>query len=384
MKGRTNVLTGGVVLNANTASKEIKSGSVVAGDFVQYFTNLPYVNGNASARWCGNIGDYSIMYYPGSSSGAVQLWKDGELLSSYSDHTVSVACVNDDYIVFFSSRSCLIGTLDIINDELVLVDTIELSSDFSTDTIYTMAASSEKIVLRRLTNGDVVAVCDISGNGELSNANPSTVSTLRINYNTWVIFDGLDFYVLGNFQYIYKLSIDQNNAVTIYSTVSSPNVITGIVQANEGSVIGFNGSSIYKINLSTGNGVTILQYRYILTNIENGYFIATSSNGSSSTRLYLYEFDEENETAIELDTIQMPSNNNVSRNFLYSYINGDLAYVCTSGLGRLYLIDIVNEYIEPRTDKDYIIPFVQYGHPIGVAKEAGTAGDTIDVYVPTP
>ena len=40
MTGRTNVGGGGIALNADVEPKIVKSGSITAGDFVEYYTPI--------------------------------------------------------------------------------------------------------------------------------------------------------------------------------------------------------------------------------------------------------------------------------------------------------------------------------------------------------
>ena len=43
MTGRTNYGGGGIALNANVVNKEIKSGNIIAGDFVEYYSEPTYI-----------------------------------------------------------------------------------------------------------------------------------------------------------------------------------------------------------------------------------------------------------------------------------------------------------------------------------------------------
>ena len=55
-------------------------------------------------------------------------------------------------------------------------------------------------------------------------------------------------------------------------------------------------------------------------------------------------------------------------------------YVLSSD-GKVYQVTNGMTEVHGIEDTDYVIPFKKPGNPIGVAKESGTAGDTINVYI---
>ena len=99
MKGRTNVLGGGVILNASIAEKEIKSGNIVAGDFVEYYSEQAEIPFVSNVIYTGIIGSYIIARSP---SNAIALIKNERIISTYSTYSISNSLIAGNYIAFIT------------------------------------------------------------------------------------------------------------------------------------------------------------------------------------------------------------------------------------------------------------------------------------------
>lgn len=403
MRGRTNVGGGGIALNANVVNKEIKSGNIIAGDFVQYYTENAIIEQSGNNLFLGNIRGYVVTVFTTYTDyhnygGSIRLFKNGRQVSSYSGYTINDAYVYGNYIVFSSKGSKIIGVLKIdSNGNLILVDSLTLTASRE----YYIAAGNGKICAfycdaSSSTSQMNFVVCNISEEGTLSSLNEQTVSGYGLGYKSDIIFNEYNnsFYVMGydssssSFPYVYvrKVEIDNDNVVTLQSRSTQftiPDAISnGALYQNGDLLVCGKSSAIYAITISTGSYITLaLPQYYNSSNIVDGYFIAVSSNSTGNSSIFLYYFDEQNKeiTLINENSFDLQ----ISSGPMVQFIEGTRLYVKNYSNYNLNLLTIVNnQYIEEQSDTNYVLPFSEYGHPIGVAKDSGSTGDTIGVYVP--
>lgn len=403
MKGRTNVGGGGIALNANVVNKEIKSGNIVAGDFVQYYTENAIIEQSGNNLFLGNIRGYVVTVFTTSINyhtygGSIRLFKNGRQISSYSGYEINDAYVYGNYIVFNSGNSKIIGVLKIdTNGNLILVDSLTLTSSLK----YYIAAGNGKICAfycgtSSSTSQMSFVVCNISEEGILSSLNEQTVSGYGLGYKSDIIFNEYNnsFYVIGAYNssssftsvYARKVEIANDNTVTLQSSstqLTIPDAISnGVLYQNGDLLVCGKYGYIYAITISTGSYVTLaLPENYIPSNIVNGYFVAARSNNTGNSSISLYYFNEQNKeiTFINENSFDLQ----ISSELMTRFIEGTRLYVKNYSGYNLNLLTIVNnQYIEEQSDTNYVLPFSEYGHPIGVAKDSGSTGDTIGVYVP--
>ncbi len=387
MKGRTNVLNGGIILNANTVDKEIKTGNIVAGDFVNYYTENSYIPFSKSFYFVANIGDYTVGTSPDRSSGSLVLIKNNEILSRYSTYTVEEIASIGNYIAFSSGKMLLI--IGIQNDTLVLVDSHEFSKN-----INFLEVANNKIVafLASQTYYDTCAVCQISQNGQIQGLAESSVSTYMQNaygpdlryYNGWYYMLSLS--SSGN-SYNFKFQVNVNNQIeNLANTYSLYGSYKNFLYQKDSKVLyGENGGThYYWVELTTGaytsvngiNGIAVTQIT------ENGLFLVKPSSTSYSVELYSF-----NDESVEVTLLSSLNDSGYygARPFGTCWFKGNNACIKNNDSGQYYveIADIVNNTLTHHQNKNYVKPYAGGIEPIGVAKESGTAGDTIAVYVPT-
>lgn len=387
MKGRTNVLNGGIILNANTVDKEIKTGNIVAGDFVNYYTENSYIPFSEYFYFLANIGDYTVGTSLNSSSGSLVLIKNNEILSRYSTYTVEDIASIGNYIAFSSGKMLLI--IGIQNDTLVLVDSHEFSKN-----IKFLEVANNKIVafLASQTNYDTCAVCQISQNGQIQGLAESSVSTYMQNaynpdlryYNGWYYMLSLS--SSGN-SYNFKFQVNVNNQIeNLASTYSLSGNSKRFLYQKDSKVL--YGETAYKnyywVELTTGAYTSVNGINGIATTriTENGLFLA--KRDSTSYYVELYSFNDESVEVTLLSSLN-DSGYYGAMPLGTCWFKGNNACIKNNDSGTYYveIADIVNNTLTHHQNKNYVKPYAGGIEPIGVAKESGTAGDTIAVYVPT-
>ena len=389
MKGRTNVLNGGIILNANTVDKEIKTGNIVAGDFVNYYTENSYIPFSDYFYFLANIGDYTVGTSPNSSSGSLVLIKNNEILSRYSTYTVEDIASIGNYIVFSSGKMLLI--IGIQNDTLVLVDSYEFSKN-----IKFLECANNKIVafLGSQSTYDTCAVCQISQNGQIQGLVESSVSTYMQNsyspdlryYDGWYYMLSLS---SSGGSYNFKFQLNANNQIENFaSTYSLPGSDSKRFLYQKDSKVLYWGNSsttnYYWVELTTGaytfvNGINGIAVTRIS---EDRLFLAKPN--TSSYIVELFSFDDESVEVTLLSSLN-ESGYYGSMPLGRCWLKGNNACIKNSDGGQycVEIADIVNNTLTHRQNKNYVKPYAGGIEPIGVAKESGTAGDTIAVYVPT-
>jgi len=388
MKGRTNVLNGGIVLNANTVDKEIKTGNIVAGDFVNYYTENSYIPFSENFYFIANIGDYTVGTSSNSSSGSLVLIKNNEILSRYSTYTVEDIASIGNYIAFSSGKMLLI--IGIQNDTLVLVDSHEFSEN-----IKFLEVANNKIVafLASRTNYDTCAVCQISQNGQIQELAESSVSTYMQNaygpdlryYNGWYYMLSLS---SSGDSYNFKFQVNVNNQIeNLASTYSLPSSNSKRFLYQKDSKVLYGESaynSYYWVELTTGAYTSVNGINGIATTriTENGLFLVKRDSTSYSVELYSF-----NDESVEVTLLSSLNDSGYYGTMPLGtcWFKGNNAYIRNSDSGTYYveMADIVNNTLSHHQNKNYVKPYAGGIEPIGVAKESGTAGDTIAVYVPT-
>ena len=372
MTGRTNVGGGGVALNADVVPKIIKSGSITAGDFVQYYLEENTIDFQRQMLFfLGNIGQFVIAVLGTSSDNRLVLIKDGEVIDSYSTYNVKISCVYGNYIIINVSSTLIV--LGIQNEQFVLVDSVQAA------TCIKILGINNKII--GLGSGKDIIICDISNIGELSNLVSQTISYMSYDFNAnddIRYYNG--YYYIIKYQYQgHKFELDANNNITNSErTYDSTKGAYNYLNQYGNKVLYGGTTQLVIFEIVTGNKYTITlpSSRELASNLENELFIAKYS----SSELALYKFDIQTETVTLLDI-----NTSLTRSYYSNWLHNDTLYASIVNNGSKYSrLEIINEsYLQLLSDKNYVVPFSQYGHPIGVAKDSGRTNDIIDVYVPT-
>jgi len=447
MRGKTNI-GDGMSLNANTVNKTIKSGQISAGDFVEYYSDTPYIEQSSDIDFVFPFGDYSIAL----TGGVITAFKNGEAVDSYADYNCQYIGKddNDNYIVFHDNSAGILGVLAIDDDEFELVNTLQTSDTTAARTYITIGGGKVCYTKRRYIDSSHdyidIGVASISAAGVLSGFNLTSVTEDSshkmassnsfgfIGYSSGFHFVYAD-YETSNFKYIAHIEIGSNNTASISSYTSlatlskrSPRLIykkgnIAVITSRDSSS-GYQGY-IHILNFVTGNitDKTIADYGEIYSFINEGKFLASGkgiftirySNGSYTTyivyKLKLYEFNENTYEISLIDEIVLNDNYSgypqnfpfncfslaidknvagIDNNNIYAQIKGIITGMNGSTHALIYQWSknlYLYEIINGSLQELTDHDFVrpyQAGNPIGVAKISGNTNDVIPVYIPTP
>lgn len=405
MTGRTNVGGGGIALNANIEQKEIKSGNITAGDFVQYYTKETIVEQPSRLTFCFNIGEYTIA----KKGNGIALFKNTEQVDYFSRYNVSEICKYENFVLFYSHASNVIGCL-LINTEtntFMLVSYETTSLLYSADDYFAIVGNNNKIIVLAVdsySSGYMqFASADINNQGIISNIVISSQVRTKQGVPYLEAYNGNFYYIYfysGNAAY-YKLNIDSSGNVTIDNSslknlFSNHNNLRKMKQYENIVVYSAMGSAsnyspeIEVVDLLEGTSLTITLLGIPVTTIENHVFVSFENINYTEFDLHLYEYNDNSKEITLIDSynfsVETASSISSFKN-TDAYLNNGNVMLLLDYKNSIYyykLLEVVyNSYIQETPEKNYVVPFSQYGHPIGVAKDSGIAGDEIDVYVPS-
>lgn len=368
MRGRTNAHSG-IVLNATTSNKVVKNTPITAGDFVEYYTESALVDLNYRVIGGTKVGNYIVLLL--TTGLALLKFQDGKatFVSSYSTNTFTHICEYDGKLYGVKSSSgSYIYKMEIANDLIVDNGYITLSSSIGQSVYltnvdgYLVAFSGSKYavieddVVKKLdsislgaTINDVEIIDDVTyilSNGESRFATLHVSSDFTLTATRIAYVSGTE--ILGIFDDRYAI-IRQNTNVNVYTV--------DIVAGTYGS---------------TSNSFWSQYYTYNFINLGGGYIA-----GVSSGHTVLGEYTQ--------GEIVEASHDNVTAFGFYLYDNDKIVATSLSSEKQIKTL-IVDRTLKKLTEyqsTNYVIPWAGSGNPIGVAKNSGSAGDTIGVYIPS-
>ena len=446
MRGRTNIGGGGIALNATVQQKTIKSGNIIAGDFVEYFSQTPYIAQSSDINFKFAFKGYSI----GITGGVMTAFKNGEAVDSFADYNCTWIGKDDsdNFIVFHDNNLGILGTLNIVNDEIILVDTLQ-TSDISQPQIGIGIGGGKVCYVKRGNSSPYytkVGVANISANGELSNFVLTTIED-----SSYVLNNGepniITVAYYNGFYFVYRTSswrtahieIDSNNVASFSSPTSIINnlydprliykkdniiVIACLTNSNIGCMYIINfvtGNYMQKIMPEDGEIYSFINEGKFLASGKNTFWIKYSSSGSTSItlayKLKLYAFNERtyeisliDEIVLEDDYTEYPHDNLPYNVFIQSRDLSDYefkrniaaidnGYFYAQVKGQITSTQSSSPYMTYNWSKNIYLYEIangklteitdhnyvrpyQAGNPIGVAKDSGMTNDIIDVYIP--
>lgn len=442
MRGRTNIGGGGIAINAVPQQKTIKGGNIIAGDFVEYYSEPAYIEQTQGVNFVFAIGDYDIAQI-GDNRNMLAAFKDGEQKFTYAGYDCRYVGKYNNFILFVDKSSRVLGVLSIDTNGFTLLSSVA-TGNIQDYTYYAgiWGGNGKVCFFTSLYNSSstyygILGIANISENGILSNY---VLTQTQVNVGSgysepkYVTFYNGNFYALSrnnnNSSYILPISIDNENNGSLGTAIYSYLGKREVFRKNDVIVFTVTESSqgrLYIVNFVTGNYIykTIPNSGELVTNIKDSLFLATSKvqmkpAWSSSTlvgvpnELRLYSFNEQTYEITKLDSIIIdedysPSTVQTGDNYYDVFIDEinrnygtcdlDLAYaqckkvkkVTKSGSSQsyseipdlnLYLYSIENNRLQDPTQKQYVKPYLDGGNPIGVAKDSGVVNDVIDVYIP--
>lgn len=408
MRGKTNAMKG-VQLNATAVNKTLASGQIIAGDFVEYYSNSPSISQGSTLKFKFDIGEYSIAL----SGSFITAFRNGSQVATYAVYDCTYLGKCNGKIVFHDNSAGILGILSLENDQFTLVGSI--STNDTTSLTTAIWGSDNKVCYAKYGNKTLyIGVADVSSSGTISNYHLSSIQksglygVLGVGY-----YDGNFYIVTGSDSYAWtfiELSIDSSNEATINNEIRTQYALNegiGIVY-NKGPIMVFaghygtssssnttNDGWIMVVNFVTGNYVNkmIADYGEVLSFINEDGLLITSARTAVGNYWYTYtlrlcEFSDSTYEIVILDSLELAHemyaiDKMISR--CPGGISNDIIYAqLKSGASPVELFEAFNgNQLQRLTQKNYVAPY-NAGHPIGVAKESGAAGDTIAVYIPTP
>lgn len=399
MRGRTNASNGGIFLNATTDSFEVATGNaIVAGDFCEYiydtgitplvstFGNNSYLVDDATHTYIALIGDYPTLY--------TYINKEITIVSTFQTASTCLIQLDATHYFVFNDTSKNVGLISCTTSAITLID-----EEYSTST--------------------------------------SAWSFTRVNATTMV-------YQHSNSYYLYIASTDENyTTVTLTSKnlLSSTNYIVGATSTTVALCTSTSSSGTYTNTIRLYDASTFNQVDYFsVTTYDNfrfGFFPNIVFDDrffltycihkvykSSSYYYYPYFYILDSVDKRSVTTLAFNDVSNSSPSFSLSPINSQNKFIVKEGQymywvafdsalstltkseyttsnnnGNIYgfntydfalminnqgytNLDTSSGKVVIGTPTDKVKEWQGSGNPMGVAKQSGTAGDTIEVYIP--
>lgn len=421
MRGRTNIGGGGIAINATVEQKTIKFGNIIAGDFVEYFSESTSFEPSSFFDFKFVVNGFLIA----KVGSIITAFKSGRQVATYAGYNCTYIGKRGNNVIFYDVSANVVGVLSITNEGFTLVDSYSITPRTSSNASYAIWGSDNKICYvmwdKNTSNRKFyVGIFDIASNGALSNYQETILDApSNSNINMDVCYYEGHFYIVlfGNYTGLtVSISIDVNNVATIDSQYTQngsvsdqPRIvykkgqILAIAYYDGGSSSPSTANQGYLVlfNFVTGNynRVFIADYGEILS-IVNNSLVLTSKRTRVSNNYYTYtmnlcRFDDLTLSLTVLDTIVFDLDYQTITKCLQGTLAGiedDIVYAqlqgghttSTVGVYTVSLFEIINNnHIQYPTQKNYVQTYGN-GNPIGVAKDSGVAGDIIDVYVPAP
>ena len=233
MRGRTNIGGGGIAINATVEQKTIKSGNIIAGDFVEYFKESEYIEQTQLIEFVFGIGEYDIARI-GST---VTAFKNGRQIATYAGYNCQCISKYNNFILFLDTNNYILGVLSVSDNGFELVSSVEISHQHSPNAQYmAIAGGGGKVCYWTVVNSSgssyyfAAGVADISNNGALSNyvytvTLKSASSAERTHYKYMFYYNGLFYAINRNLGYSFPVSIDENNVPTFGNYIIIPSNI---------------------------------------------------------------------------------------------------------------------------------------------------------------
>lgn len=429
MTGRTNC-AGEISLNADVESKVIAPDkTIVAGDFVQYYTQSYSLNESyykiiklSNTLYIGNHNE-------NNNSHIDLIKKNGNIFSIVDSYYTAVkiedicpdSSASDIFYALEESSSysdpyyySKILVFKVENDEISLLDESTISNKRAANKIfhYGILGSHSSVLITSYTqttnNTGANPVYITTYYKTTENNNDYTYTKWGEWYDTESNLSQkfpsrcANGFVKDSNDYLYMVGATQ-------ALRSSSRDYTYFAAAK--LHIGSNGVPVIDLYKRIYNDGLVVAYSLVFTRPEiiDSKVICAVIESNRFGQCYVIDSDTLNVGSFSISQSYLPSNLfdtnkmtsyrniyeiNTATNSGTSIYQGDSslsiskAMVTTDGYvlssdGKVY--QVTNEMTEVHgiEDTDYVIPFKKPGNPVGVAKESGTAGDTIEVYIAT-
>ena len=420
MRGRTNASNGGIFLNATTDNFEVATGNtIVAGDFVEYMksTGEREVYGSNYGKECFLVDSQTNLYIT-RISGYVALitYVDGVITEKYiynvSTSTELVKYDNTTYI----SLSGDVYIVDVANQTVSLSFNIGISFNSKSGNylikVQSTYSSSYTYVITTYDCSDLENVTQIDQDNSMHEQSGATfIAGVGFNgghcFAVTFTYSSSPYTAYGQLYYVYidetTGEITSINKETVYNLRDNTKRVSGSISFTSKPIggryllihisqnDGYASGTVYldriydtvtrtiKLsNLSGSNNVIPYLSPYYES---NGYWYWMLTRDESSVdKTYLYKTDMLTGITDLLDTEEISTN---LKNVAWLMKNNDFARLRTNSTTLLYnVVKVIAEKISGEIIPDTVEEWSGGTNPMGVAKQNGNAGDTIEVYIP--
>jgi len=407
MRGRTNAGNGGIFLNATTDTFEVASrNNIVAGDFVEYVYDTEYTSLEGSFTTKNYLVDSTTNLYIAIKETIPTLFTfDGETITvvgTYPYNASYLVKYSDTIYIASNTNAIYVLEVDVQNQNFNLIASKTgigyINFRYDTDTFLGVIPTSSTI-----------KVYDCS---DLTNITLLKTNTNKTCNTPLCVYDGVMYCVDGAIgsayarMYMFPYTINtstgdatQGTLIEIASIGGSASAVSSDVYPLSSKLLddrflifGYRFASystapvrmcVYDFvqNTKVVDKFYQIDNKYVTSNysseIKDDGTIVICSPGASGEfmGLVLFKFDKTNLTLSILDYKE----SSVSDYRILDYQN------------NRYSIHHPNAYLPFRVSNNKLIvgeltntvqQWQGSGNPMGVAKQSGTAGDTIEVYIP--
>lgn len=407
MRGRTNASNGGIFLNATTDDFEVATdNNIIAGDFVEYLYDTGVNPLNATFAGDSYLVDDTTHTYIALIGGFPTLFTyiNGEItiVDTYETSSACLVMLDATHYFVFNSTTYYVGLISCTTSEITLI-----TETASTSSVEFVRVDSTSMVYRRSNSGNLykaytdenysqinIRSINMSSSFNIAGATSNMVITCtksnsgttytntfsRYNASNLTLIDtftittynyGLSFkpQLLFNDRYILTYNTSKVGSSPFYyyqelriiDTEEKRQVVSATVQ-NEHS----GTSSLSFSQNNSSNEFIVSEEEYI------------SSPANYKVWNYLFTFNNNLGTLTKSEKTEL---DNTRLTFIY-YKFGEKKYGAMINNSGYQNVDITTGRVVFGTPTDTVKEWTGSGNPMGVAKQSGTAGDTIEVYIP--
>lgn len=409
MRGRTNTdLYSGVSINATTDEFEVATGNtIVAGDFVEYHYDSQVKPLNSTFVGQNYLVDASSNLYIGLIGGFATLftYTDGviNIVDTYSSTTPFIVRLNSTHYVLRNTINNHLVLVEVSNNEISYV--AETSSSYPNTTPHRVNDTTIALIINTylytiITNSEYTS---ISQGASLSMSSASngyffvgatetkivvatyTTSGQTRNYAAY-IYVGNDTFTTLSYDSYFSFTTYNNYAMKFYpDIVIADRYFLATCNSRSGSGTYTYGQYIYlldvvdkRLPISARNIFDYSDSSEIkISNVDSNNRFVLASLSNSYKNAWLFRLDESLMSFEQSEATELPSYYpNTIFNFAnrkYAFMINDSGYINADTSANKVVIGTLTDTVQEWSGN---------GNPMGVAKQNGNAGDTIEVYIP--
>lgn len=404
MRGRTNASNGGIFLNATTDDFEVATGNtIVAGDFVErvYAEDATMVSGLGASNYYNCIRLANGLYVLGNNNNPrifsvdestntvtiLTTLSHGYYVCEVSDNKIAV-CENDGAYLYEVANN---GSLTLLGSKSYSFQYRSFFHKFDENKII---AFGERYIASAHYSACYGEIVDFTDPTSISMTSITMPSNQMYNLSTAILTCGNGIFIID---FIFASSSSGSTSshkkiITASSQDDYSKTVIGksldiIIPIDNNETVFFNGNAIY----DSINDVT-----YTVSYTQLGMASAMTHAVKLSANIFLVYADKYYVIQYSDELKNFTNISSIGLNALSGYIlesfaeitNGAIEWYrkTVSGATNHYYSFIVKDTsnnMKRGTPTDTVIEWAGSGNPLGVAKQSGTAGDTIQVYVPT-